>query len=91
MKEAVAVSNCLEMFSQKPILNWDFLKLSHVMWKPLFCICENRCGNRLADKDLCLTINIVLSLNFLMFYGFTARLVSGVVGNSKDRFCHDAA
>ena len=57
------------------------LKLSRVMRKPAFCICENKDadqlrGNREADQRLCFATRIVQSLYFLSpKFQFTSRLV----------------
>ena len=75
------------------------------MRKPAFCICENKDadqlrGNREADQRLCFrytdsTIPLLpIEKNFKLLAilcGCTARFVSDLVGNPKDRFSHNKA
>ena len=80
--------------------------MSNVMRKPAFCICVNKGadqlrGNRTADQLLCFcyidsTINPSTPSirNFkplAIFCDCTARFVSDLVGNPKDRFSHHEA
>ena len=75
-------------------------QISRVVRKPDFCICENKgadqlCGNRTTDQRLCfryMDSTIPLLPNFeAIFCGCTARFVSDLVGNPKDRFSHNEA
>ena len=70
------------------------------MRKPAFCKCENKVadqlrGNREADQCLCFHYPppslIEKSQPLAIFYGCTARLVSDLVRNTKDRFSYEAA
>ena len=74
------------------------------MRKPVFCICENKdadqlCDNRTADQRLCFrytdsTIPLLPKSKFsslAIFCDFTARFVSDLVGNPKDRISLVAA
>ena len=69
------------------------------MRKHAFCICENKgtdqlCGNRTADLRLCfcyINSTIPLLSKFLAIFSCTARFVLDLVGNTEDRFSHNAA
>ena len=75
------------------------------MRKPVFCICENKDadqlrGNREADQRLCFhytdnTISLLPKSEIFkhldIFCVCTARFVSDLVGNPKDRFSHNEA
>ena len=70
------------------------------MWKPTFCICENKDadqlrGDREADQRLCFRyIDSTIPLHskpLAIFCGCTARFVSDLVGNPEDRFSHNKA
>ena len=81
------------------------LKMSLLLRKPAFCICENKDadqlrGNREADQRLCFCYTdttyplLSKSENFKLlaiFCGCTARFVWDLVGNLKDRFSHNEA
>ena len=91
--------------------NTDFMivhpgtKLSCVVRKSAFCICENKDadqlrGNREADQRLCFhytdsTIPLLSksenSKSLNIFCGCTARFVSDLVRNPEDRFSHNEA
>ena len=63
------------------------------MRKPTFCICENKNadqlrGTREAGQRLCFRYIHVDTTIPLLSNG-SVQFVSGLVGNSKDRFCHD--
>ena len=63
------------------------------MRKSAFCICENKDadqlrGDREADQRLCFRY---IYSTIPIFCDCTARFVSDLVGNPKDRFSHDAA
>ena len=81
-------------------------KMSHVVRKSAFCICENKDadqlrGNREADQRLCFrytdsTIPLlpkseISNLPLAIFCGCTARFVSDLVVNPEDRFSHNEA
>ena len=71
------------------------------MRNPAFCICENKDadqlrGNREADQRLCFrytdrTIPLPPKYKISSFCGCTARFVSDLVGNPRDRFSHNEA
>ena len=75
--------------------------MSRVMRKPAFCICVNKhAGNRTADQRLCFRyigssiplLPIFRNFKHLaIFCGCTARFVSDLIGDSEDKFSHDAA
>ena len=79
--------------------------MSLVKRKPVFCICENKDadqlrGNREADQRLCFryldsTIPLLPKIRnskpLAIFSGCTARFVSDLVGNPKDRFSQNEA
>ena len=81
-----------------PSLHED--NLSRVVRKPALCICENKDadqlhGNREADQRLCFrytdsTIPLLLK-PLAIFCDCTARFVSDLAGNPKDRFSHNEA
>ena len=75
-------------------------KMSLGMRKPVFGICENKDADQLhsncaADQPLCFCyMDSTIIRNFktlAIFYGSTARCVSEMVGNPKDRFSSVAA
>ena len=88
--------------SSKPLKH---LKLSRVVRKPAFCICENKdadqlCGNREADQRLCfrhmgsaipLLSKSEISKPLAIFCGCAARFVYDLVGNPEDRFSQNEA
>ena len=77
--------------------------MRHVIRKPAFCVCENKGADQLpsncaADQCLCFhyrdsTISILPKTKIFkplaIFCGCTARFVSDLVGNPKDRFSRD--
>ena len=80
-------------------LNWQ--KLSLVVRKPAFCICENKDAGVTAKliSAFVFTTRIVKFLYFLnpkfqastIFCGCTAWFVSDLVENTEDRFSHNQA
>ena len=80
-------------------LNWQ--KLSLVVRKPAFCICENKDAGVTAKliSAFVFTTRIVKFLYFLnpkfqastIFCGCTAWFVSDLVENTEDRFSHNEA
>ena len=61
------------------------------MRKPAFCICENKGADQLRGNRVCFH-NIDSTIPTLaIFCGCTARFVSDLVGNTKNRFSHDEA
>ena len=68
-------------------------KLRHIIRKPAFC----HCGNKGADQPRMDTVRYIDSTIHLLpkavtiFCGITARFMSDLVGNPKDRFSHVAA
>ena len=99
------VPHSVETYYLGQFLEASSEKMSLVVRKPAFCICENKeadqlCGNREADQRLCFrytdtTIPLLSkSENFKLlaiFCGCTARFVSNLVGNPEDRFSHNKA
>ena len=76
------------------------LKMSRVVRKPDFCICENKDadqlrGNREADQRLCFrhtdsTIPLLPKSKISSIYP-SSVIVSDLVGNPEDRFSHNEA
>ena len=75
--------------------------MSCVMRNHAFCDCmENKdadqlCGNCIADQCLCFSYKDstipLLFKHLTIFSGFTAQLVSDLVGNPEELFSHNVA
>ena len=90
------------MYAKKKFSH-DVAHLSRVVRKPAFCICENNDadqlrGNSEADQRLCFrytdsTIPLLpkSEISLAIFCDCTARFMSDLVGNPKDRFSQNEA
>ena len=80
-----------------------FYKMSHVMRKPVYAICEQRkrrsaCASAQSDQHLCCSLSRKYNISSLFLYpkfqafcGCAGRFESYLVENPEDRFSRDEA